>query len=145
MFEITPEIKIPLSELQWTFVRSSGPGGQNVNKVASKAVLRWNVAASELLDTDSMARLAVSYPAHLTKEGELVITSQKTRDAIKNRTDCLEKLRAMLLTAIKKPKRRIPTHPTKGSIVRRLSNKARHAQKKQNRQKNLLISHLGES
>ncbi|MDR1491552.1 MAG: aminoacyl-tRNA hydrolase [Planctomycetaceae bacterium] len=135
MFEIASDIKIPLSELQWTFVRSSGPGGQNVNKVASKAVLRWNVAASGLLDTDSMARLAVSYPAHLTKEGELIIASQKTRDAIKNRADCLEKLKAMLLAALKKPKRRIPTRPTKGSIVRRLNDKARRSQKKRNRQK----------
>jgi len=131
--EITPELHIPLSQLQFTFVRSSGPGGQNVNKVASKAVLRWDITASGLLDADSMARLAVSYPTHLTKDGELVITSQLTRDAIVNREDCLEKLKAMLLVAIKKPKRRIPTRPTKGSIHRRLKAKARNSQKKRDR------------
>ena len=132
-FEITPELKIPLSQLQFAFVRSSGPGGQNVNKVSSKAVLRWNVTASGLLDVDSIARLAVSFPTHLTKDGELVMTSQRTRDAIKNREDCLEKLKAMLLVAIKKPKRRILTRPTKGSVQRRLNTKARHSQKKRRR------------
>jgi len=131
--EITPELKIPLSQLQFTFVRSSGPGGQNVNKVSSKAVLRWGATASGLLDADSIARLAVSFPTHLTKDGDLVISSQKTRDAIKNREDCLEKLKAMLLVAIKKPKRRIPTRPTKGSVQRRLNAKARLSQKKRRR------------
>ena len=131
--EITPELKIPLSQLQFTFVRSSGPGGQNVNKVSSKAVLRWGVIASGLLDADSIARLTVSFPTHLTKDGELVISSQRTRDAIKNREDCLEKLTAMLLVTIKKPKRRIPTRPTRGSIRRRLNDKARLSQKKRDR------------
>ena len=131
--EITPELKIPLSQLEFTFVRSSGPGGQNVNKVSSKAVLRWNMTASGLLDADSIARLAVSYPTHLTKDGELVVASQRTRDAIKNRADCLEKLKAMLLVAIKKPKRRIPTRPTRGSVQRRLNAKARLSQKKRER------------
>jgi len=132
-FEITPVLKIPFSQMQFTFVRSSGPGGQNVNKVSSKAVLRWDVIASGLLDADSIARLTVSFPTHLTKDGELVISSQKTRDAIKNRGDCLEKLKAMLLVAIKKPKRRIPTRPTKGSVQRRLNAKARLSQKKRQR------------
>ncbi len=132
-FEITPELNIPVSQLHFSFVRSSGPGGQNVNKVSSKAVLRWHATASGLLDADSLRRLAVSFPTHLTKEGELVITSQLTRDAIKNRADCLEKLRAMLLVAIKKPKRRIPTRPTRGSVQRRLNAKARHSQKKRDR------------
>jgi ribosome-associated protein len=129
-FEITPELQIPISQLQFTFVRSSGPGGQNVNKVSSKAVLRWHATASGLLDPDAIARLEVSFPTHLTKDGELVVTSQRTRDAIKNRVDCLEKLKAMLLVAIKKPKRRVPTRPTRGSIQRRLNAKARISQKK---------------
>ena len=131
--EITPGLSIPLSQLQFSFVRSSGPGGQNVNKVSSKAVLRWHVTASGLLDADAMTRLAVSFPTHLTKDGELIVTSQRTRDAVKNRADCLEKLKAMLLAAVKKPKRRIPTRPTKGSVQRRLNAKARHSQKKRER------------
>ena len=116
-------------------MRSSGPGGQNVNKVSSKAVLRWRAVASGLLDPDSIARLAVSFPTHLTKDGELVIASQRTRDAIKNRADCLEKLKAMLLVAIKKPKRRIPTRPTRSSVRRRLDAKARLSQKKRERRR----------
>ena len=132
-FEITPLLKIPLSQLQFTFVRSSGPGGQNVNKVASKAVLRWNFATSELLDEDSINRLKTSYPANVTKDGELIITSQRTRDALKNRSDCLDKLKAILLAATQKPKHRIPTRPTKGSVQRRLNAKARLSQKKRDR------------
>ena len=131
--EITPELQIPLSQLQFTFVRSSGPGGQNVNKVASKAVLRWHVTESGLLDPDSLERLKTSYPAHITKEGELVVSSQHTRDTIKNRAVCLDKLKAMLLVAIKRPKRRIPTRPTKGSVCRRLNDKACLSQKKRDR------------
>ena len=131
--EITPQLKIPISQLQLTYVRSSGPGGQNVNKVASKVVLRWDFDAADLLDGDSIERLKTSYPANVTKDGELITTSQKTRDAWQNREDCFEKLRAMLLVAIKKPKRRIPTRPTKGSIQRRLNAKARHSQKKRDR------------
>ena len=131
--DISDTIKIPLSQLELSYVRSSGPGGQNVNKVSSKAVLRWNVAASGLLETDALRRLAVSFPAHLTKEGEVVITSQRSRDAVKNKADCFAKLKAMILKAVTKPKRRIPTRPTKGSVARRLNDKARQSQKKQNR------------
>ena len=132
-FEITAQLQIPYSQLRFTYVRSSGPGGQNVNKVASKAVLRWDFTVGELLDEDAINRLKISYPANVTKDGKLVMTSQRTRDALKNRDDCLVKLKAMLLVAIKKPKRRIPTRPTKGSVQRRLNAKARLSQKKRDR------------
>lgn len=131
--EITTQLKIPISQLHLTYVRSSGPGGQNVNKVASKAMLRWDFVTAGLLDEDSIERLKTSYPANVTKDGELIMTSQRTRDAWQNREDCFEKLKAMLLVAIKKPKRRIPTRPTKGSVQRRLNAKARHSQKKRDR------------
>ncbi len=133
MFLISPKIQIPLSELRFTFVRSSGPGGQNVNKVASKAVLRWNPGESGVLPEPVMQRLAVLYPAHWTKEGEIVITSQRTRDALKNRADCLEKLRRMILEAGNIPKPRIPTRPTRGSVLRRQEAKSRNAEKKRRR------------
>jgi len=122
---------IPLDELDWSFVRSSGPGGQNVNKVSSKARLRWN--PSGRLPVEVLARLAAAHPSMMTKEGDIIITSQRTRDALKNREDCLEKLRTMILAALKVPKRRIPSRPTKGSIERRLDEKNRNAQKKRNR------------
>jgi len=137
MLIVTDEVRIPLSEFQWTFVRSSGPGGQNVNKVASKAVMRWAPAASGLIPEEDLLRLKTLFPALLTKEGEIIITSQRTRDAVQNRADCLEKLRRILLSALKKPKRRIPTRPTQGSIRRRLDDKARNARKKQDRKKNI--------
>ena len=130
---ISDQIRIPLEEIRFTFVRSSGPGGQNVNKVASKAVLRWNPAVSGLLTAEQLEKLAIIYPSYLTKEQDIVITSQKTRDALKNKEDCLEKLRAMILVILKKPKPRIPTRPTKGSVRRRLNDKALHSLKKQRR------------
>lgn len=135
MLSINPEIQIPLSELEFTFVRSSGPGGQNVNKVSSKAVLRWNPHKSSVLAPEVLQRLEKLFPSHVTKEGELLITSQRTRDAIQNRGDCLEKLRNMVLEAMKVPKPRIPTRRTQGSIRRRLESKERQSQKKKNRRK----------
>ncbi|HBT76390.1 MAG TPA: aminoacyl-tRNA hydrolase [Planctomycetaceae bacterium] len=128
---ITPDISIPLSEMRFTYVRSSGPGGQNVNKVASKAVLRWMPGGR--FPVEVLARLKTAHPAYWTKNAEMVITSQRTRDAVKNREDCLEKLRALILAALVVPKPRIPTRPTKGSIRRRLENKARNAAKKDGR------------
>ena len=124
---------IPPEQLEFTFVRSSGPGGQNVNKVSSKAQLRWNPGKSELLTPNVLQRLETLFPSHFTKDGDLLITSQKTRDQLKNREDCLEKLHNMLLKASKVPKPRIPTKRTKSSIRRRLENKEKNAQKKQGR------------
>ena len=124
---------IPLEQLEFTFVRSSGPGGQNVNKVASKAQLRWNPGKSGLLAPEVLERLETLFPAHFTRDGDLLITSQKTRDQLKNRDDCVEKLHNMILEAGKIPKPRIPTKRTKGSIRRRLENKEKNAKKKEGR------------
>jgi len=131
MLSINDDIQIPLDEFEWAFVRSSGPGGQNVNKVSSKAQLRWN--PSGRLSAEVLARLATAHPSAMTKEGEIVIASQRTRDALKNREDCLEKLRTMILAALRVHKRRIPTCPTKGSVERRLDEKSRNARKKRDR------------
>ncbi|MDO4582477.1 MAG: alternative ribosome rescue aminoacyl-tRNA hydrolase ArfB [Planctomycetia bacterium] len=128
-------LEIPESEISFTFVRSSGPGGQNVNKVASKAVLSWNPATSVLLAgrPEVVERLQTLYPSAFNKKGEILLKSQLTRDAIRNREDCLEKLRAMLLRAFRKPKRRIRTKPTRGSNERRLRKKSQNAEKKASR------------
>src|SRR5438128_5712235 len=80
MFEISQHLRLALSELRWTFVRSGGPGGQNVNKVASKAVLRWNVDASPGLSEEIKARLRSQQKNRLTGQGDLVISSQRFRD-----------------------------------------------------------------
>ncbi|MGL6196960.1 MAG: alternative ribosome rescue aminoacyl-tRNA hydrolase ArfB [Thermoguttaceae bacterium] len=135
MLKITSKIQIPLEELRFTYVRSSGPGGQNVNKVSSKAVLRWNPAESNILSPETFQRLVKLFPSHCTKEGEVIIASQKTRDALKNKNACLQQLQRMILEALKVPKPRIPTKPTKGSIARRLDDKTKNATKKQNRRR----------
>ena len=133
--EINSAVGIPLSDIQFTFVRSSGPGGQNVNKVASKAVLRWNLRKASGIPEDVARRFETLYPSAMTSDGEVVLTSQKTRDSIKNKADCLEKLQSMLRLAFKRPKPRIPTKPTRGSVLRRLENKNRLSRKKSERGK----------
>src|SRR6266480_1692561 len=100
MFSITPTLQIPDEEFTWSFARSGGPGGQNVNKVASKVLLRWNIAASNALSPEVKNRLAQQQKRFFTQDGELIITSQLTRDQDRNRDDCLEKLRAIILQAL---------------------------------------------
>jgi len=127
MLEITAHLHIPDDEFAWTYVRSSGPGGQNVNKVASKAVLRWDVAGSPSLPADVKARLRVREANRITTDGELVLTSQRFRDQERNRQDCLDKLRAMIAGAAARPKARRKTKPTRGSKEARLREKKRRA------------------
>jgi len=133
MLIVTRHLKIPLAELEITFARSSGPGGQNVNKVNSKAVLRWAARSSPTLPDAVRERFLQKYSSRLTTEGELLVTSQRYRDAPRNSQDCIEKLRAMLLAVAQPPKRRRVTRHTKGSVERRLQGKRRQSSAKQNR------------
>jgi len=130
---VNSRLKIPLREFQFTFARSSGPGGQNVNKVNTKALLRWAVAESPSLPEAVRKRLLAKYPRRITSEGDLLISSQRFRDAGRNVADCLEKLRTMLQEVAAAPKRRKPTKRTRASVKRRLDNKKRQSQKKQSR------------
>jgi ribosome-associated protein len=133
MLEINHSIRIPEEELSFTFVRAGGPGGQNVNKVASKAVLRWNLDASPSVPDAVKARLRVQQRRRITLTGDLVLTSQKFRDQEKNRRDCLEKLRSLVLQATYVPKVRRKTKPTRGSHERRLAEKRHRARTKSGR------------
>ena len=135
MLSVNSRIQIPDSEFQLTFVRSSGPGGQNVNKVSSKAVMRWNMKASPSLPPDVRERFLQRYGSRLTTEGDLLITSQRYRDQGRNVTDCLEKLRAMLAEIATAPKKRRPTKPSRGSVTRRIESKQAHSRTKQRRRR----------
>lgn len=133
MLEIAPRIWIADGEFQWTFVRSGGPGGQNVNKVASKAVLRWNVAASHCLPDDVKARFQAQQRSRITVNGDLIVTSQRYRDQERNKHDCLEKLRNMIVHAAVAPKPRKAGKPSRASRERRLQVKRHRSKIKKSR------------
>ncbi|MGL5094090.1 MAG: alternative ribosome rescue aminoacyl-tRNA hydrolase ArfB, partial [Planctomycetia bacterium] len=90
---------VPESEIDWSYARAGGPGGQNVNKVSSKATLRWNVETSPSLVGRLRERFMTLYGRRLTKEGDLLIVSQRFRDQERNREDCREKLAEMMTAA----------------------------------------------
>lgn len=131
--QINEKLEIVEEQIQWTFARSSGPGGQNVNKVNSKATLRWTPVPGQLSQAvwNRFRRMA---PRYITSEGQVVIQSQEHRDQAQNIESCREKLRTLLLAALTPPKRRIATKPTKASRQRRLNDKQRRSDKKKSRQ-----------
>ena len=133
MLVINNQVRIPLAEFEITFARSGGPGGQNVNKVNSKAVLRWRARSSPSLPEAVRQRFLQRFASRLTVDGEMLVTSQRYRDAPRNAADCLEKLREMLLAVATPPKRRRATRPTRGSVERRLLAKRRQSSVKQRR------------
>ncbi len=135
MLEITPTLAIPDDEFEWSYARSGGPGGQNVNKVASKAVLRWDIARNTSIPADVKARLAQQQKRFFTIDAGVIITSQRYRDQERTREDCLEKLRAMIVQATFVPKARKKTRPTRGSQRVRLQDKKRRGAVKRDRQR----------
>ena len=133
MLIINARIRIPLSELEWTFARSSGPGGQNVNKVNTKATMHWDPAASVGLPADVRDRFLAKYAGRIAKDGRLVLSSQRFRDQARNIDDCLQRLKAMVEVVVNPPKQRRPTKPTRGSKERRLKQKKQRSQRKDSR------------
>jgi ribosome-associated protein len=130
---VTPRLTIPGSELALAFARSGGPGGQNVNKVASKVELRWNPTTSAALGDDDRTWLLSRLAKRLTSDGTLIVTSTATRDQIKNRTDAMSKLTLIVRAALERPKARKPTKPSKGAKRRRVEAKRHRSEIKRNR------------
>lgn len=132
--EITRFLSIPHEELHVTFARSGGPGGQNVNKVSSKVVLRFDVARSPSLNEWQRARvLEKAPPRYLTKEGELVIAASEHRDQAMNRAAAEARLAACIRDALFVEKARRATRPGRGARARRRDEKSRQSDKKQAR------------
>ena len=130
---INAGLTIPAGELSISFARSGGPGGQNVNKVASKVDLRWNPRTSAALGETDRAWLLERLANKLTGDGTLIVTSTLTRDQIKNRDDAESKLALIVRAALDRPKARRPTKVSRGAKRRRVEDKRHRSEIKRNR------------
>jgi ribosome-associated protein len=130
---ITVNVTIPASDLRWRAVRSSGPGGQNVNKVSTKVELRFDLPSTRALDAPTKARIRTLAPNRLDAEGRVVVTSERTRAREQNLTDARTKLAMLILRALTPPKPRRPTRPSRASKQRRLDAKRHTSTRKRTR------------
>ena len=126
-------LTIPADELRWTAVRSSGPGGQNVNKVSSKVELRFDFERSRVLPDEVRARLRSIARGRLDALGNILIVSQVTRDRQRNLEDARSKLAELVIRACERPKRRRATRPSRGATETRLREKRHRAARKRDR------------
>ncbi len=135
MLIINSKIAIPYEEFNLSFARSSGPGGQNVNKTNSKAVLNWDVTHSPSLPLGVRVRFLHTFASKLTVEGCIVIASDESRAQEANIKGCYEKLKTMILAVAEPPKIRRPTKPSRSSQRARMDGKKARGDTKKTRQK----------
>jgi ribosome-associated protein len=127
---ITPQIAIPDEEFEWKFIRASGPGGQNVNKVSSAAQLRFLLQSNSSLPAAARQRLRRLAGQKLIDDGSILITARSERSQDQNRREALGRLEALIRQALVEPKIRKKTRPTRGSKERRLESKKRRGSTK---------------
>jgi ribosome-associated protein len=123
-------MRIPLNELHITFVRSQGPGGQNVNKTSSKAQLRWSVWDSRAFTSDEKAVIARKLSSYMTWKSEIVLSNEQTRSQLQNKAAVIKRLNDLVSKAVIPATPRIATKPTKSSQRKRIERKVQHSKKK---------------
>lgn len=135
MLEINDNVSIPLTEIEISAIRSRGAGGQNVNKVSTAIHIRFDVRASSALSNNDKERVLRLRDQRISKEGIIVIKSQRFRSQDKNRSDALEKLAEMIRKALVEKKPRKPTKPSTRSREKRLDEKTKRGRLKETRRK----------
>ena len=120
-------------EFRFNTARSGGPGGQHANKTETQVELRFSIPESEVLDEEEKQRLLKKLSSKVTKEGELIVTAESKRSQLQNKEEAMEKFYSMVEKALKRPKKRKPTKPTRAAKKKRLEEKKKHSEKKAKR------------
>jgi len=126
-------MRIPIHEIQVTFARSGGAGGQNVNKTSTKAIVHWSVGRSQFLNWEEKMRIRTKLKNRINNNDEVVVTSEEERSQSQNRALAVARLQMLVAKALQVPKIRKPTRPTKASKLRRLEYKKIHSRVKADR------------
>lgn len=130
-----PTLSRIMPELNYFTSRSSGPGGQHVNKVESKVMIKWNVRESEVLSEEEKELLIVTCGNRINKSGELMVSSENKRSQLRNKEFALKKLEKLLVRAFTRKKKRVATKPSRAANRKRLDSKKRHSGKKELRKR----------